>query len=575
MKWGTELTLNSKTKKIDYDTWSNSELISEIKKLEKRRREYGLIWDEERIKEIFEEEVQKKLPVLKENKFKEISTNPKRPINILIEGDNYHALSVLLYTHRGKIDVIYIDPPYNTGKEFTYNDKIVDAEDSYKHSKWLSFMNKRLDIAKKLLSKKGVIFISIDDNEQAQLRLLCNKIFGEDNFIANIIWQKKFSPQNDAKYFSDMHDFILVYARKKNINGEKDGWIRNLLPRTEEMNARYKNPDNDIRGVWASGGLDVKTYTEQYDYPIKTPSGRIVKPPKGTCWRVPRERFNELVKDNRIWFGEKGNNVPRIKRFLSEVQAGIVPTTWWDIKFAGHNQDAKQELNRINIEQSFDNPKPVKLIKRILEIASNKNSTVLDFMGGSGTTGHAVLELNNEDGGNRRFILCTNNENNICTDVCYPRLTRIIKGHTNSKNEKINSLGGNLKYFKTSFVDSEPTDQNKKIMVEQSTEMLCLKEDCFDLIKEGKQFKIFKNHKDHYLGIIYYYNGTDPFKKEIMKINKKINTYVFSLSDVVDEEEFEEVDHLINLKPIPSAILNVYRSIFTYVHTAKLPRKAR
>ncbi|HYL72536.1 MAG TPA: site-specific DNA-methyltransferase [Candidatus Acidoferrum sp.] len=397
------MAINGKPRKIDYNDWSKPELIREIKKLEKRKK-YGLIWDEERTKEIFEEELQKKLPVLNEIKSNQILTNPKQPINILIEGDNYHALSVLNYTHKGKIDVIYIDPPYNTGKEFTYNDKIVDAEDSYKHSKWLSFMQKRLELAKKLLSKKGVIFISIDDNEQAQLKLLCNEIFNEENFVANIVWQKKFSPQNDAKYFSDMHDFILVYARKKNINGEKDGWIRNLLPRTEEMNLRYKNPDNDPRGLWASGGLDVKTYSEQYDYPITTPSGRVVNPPKGTCWRVPKARLNELIKDNRIWFGENGNNVPRIKRFLSEVQAGIVPTTWWDIKFAGHNQDAKQELNRINIEQPFDNPKPVKLIRRILEIASDKNSIVLDFMAGSGTTGNAVLELNKNDNGNRKFI---------------------------------------------------------------------------------------------------------------------------------------------------------------------------
>lgn len=566
------MAINGKLRKINYNSWSKSELIREVKKFEKRKK-YGIIWDEDRTKEIFEEEIQKKLPVLKENKNNAIITNLKQPINIIIEGDNYHALSVLNYTHKNKIDVIYIDPPYNTGKEFTYNDKIVDNEDSYKHSKWLSFMKKRLALAKKLLSKKGVIFISIDDNEQAQLKLLCNEIFNEENFIATIIWQKKFSPQNDAKYFSDMHDFILVYARKKNINGEKHGWIRNLLPRTEEMDARYKNPDSDTRGVWTSGGLDVKTYSEKYDYPITTPSGRVVNPPKGTCWRVSKTRFNELVKDNRIWFGENGKNVPRIKRFLSDVQKGIVPTTWWDIKFAGHNQDAKQELNRINIEQPFDNPKPVKLIKRILEIASDKNSVVLDFMAGSGTTGHAVMELNKQDNGNRQFILCTNNENNICTSICYPRLKKIINGHINSKNVQVEPLGSNLKYFRTGFVDSEPTDQNKKIMVEESTEILCLKENCFDLVIKGDQFKIFKNYKDHYLGIIYYYDGIEPFKKKVLKLDKKINTYVFSLSDIIDDEEFIDVVHLVNLKPIPSAILNVYRRIFAYVQTKKLPRK--
>ena len=243
--------------------------------------------------------------------------------------------------------------------------------------------------------------------------------------------------------------------------------------------------------------------------------------------------------------------------------------------FAGHNQDAKQEFDSFDLQSSFDTPKPIKLIKRILEIASCQNSIILDFMAGSGTTGHAVLQLNKEDGGHRKFILCTNNENNICTDVCYPRLKKVIKGYKNSKGEKIEGLGGNLKYFKTSFVDSEPTDYNKKIMVEQSTEMLCLKEDCFELVREGKSFKIFKNSSDNYLGIILYYDGIDSFKKEILKLDKKINAYVFSLNDTVDEKDFVGIDHLVNIKPIPSAILNVYKRIFAYVQTKKLSRKAR
>ena len=481
------------------------------------------------------------------------------------------------YTHKGKIDVIYIDPPYNLGKEFVYNDKLVDKEDNYKHSKWLSFMKKRLNLAKKLLSKKGVIFISIDDNEQYQLGLLCNEIFGEENFVANIIWQKKYSPQNDAKYFSDMHDFILVYAKKKNKNGEKNGWIRNLIPRTDEMNARYKNPDNDPRGLWKSADLSVKRVTEKDTYEIETPSGKKILPPKGRSWVTSKEKVQEWIKDNRIWFGKTGNNVPSLKIFLSEVQQGLVPTTWWERKFAGDNQEAKQELKAILNDQElvFDTPKPVKLIKRILQVASLKNSIILDFMAGSGTTGHAVLELNKEDGGNRNFILCTNNENKICNDVCYPRLKKTIKGYKNSKGEKIEGLGGNLKYFKTSFVDSEPTDQNKKIMVEQSTEMLCLKENCFEMVKKGRQFKIFKNNDGRYLGIIYYYDGIDLFKKEAQKLDKKINTYVFSLTDGVDESEFDNIRSLVTLKPIPSAILNVYRRIFAYVQTEKLPRKTR
>ena len=384
------------------------------------------------------EQCEEWLPVLTEVKNKNIKNDPSGRENILIEGDNYHALSVLNYTHRGKIDVIYIDPPYNRGKDFMYNDKLVDEQDGYKHSKWLSFMNKRLQLAKKCISRKGLIFISIDDTEQEQLKMLCNEIFGEGNFIASIIWQKKQSPQNDAKYFSDMHDFILVYVKQINRGGSDEGWKKNLLPRTERAIDRYKNPDNDPRGVWSSGGLDVKTYSAEYDYPIITPSGRKVIPPSGSCWRVGSERFQEWVKDNRIWFGKNGDNVPRIKRFLSDTQQGMVPTTWWDRKFAGDNQEAKQELKRILTEQSdmFDTPKPLRLIKRVLQIASHKDSIILDFFAGSGTTGHAVLEMNKEDGGNRQFILCTDNENDICTNVCHPRLENVMNGYSFTGTER-------------------------------------------------------------------------------------------------------------------------------------------
>ncbi len=481
--------------KIDYKKWSKPELVKEIQKLNKRKK-YGLIWDEERVKEVFEEEVKKKLPVLKDVTKNGIEDKSK-PNNILIEGDNYHALSVLNYSHKEKIDVIYIDPPYNLGNEFTYNDKIVDREDTYKHSKWLSFMKKRLELAKKLLSSKGIIFISIDDNEQAQLKLLCNEIFDENNFIATLIWQKKHTSSNDAKYFSDNHDFIFVYAR------DSKKLKINLLTRMESQLSIYKNQDNDSRGVWASGPLQVKTPNQKDIYEIITPSGRKIMPPKGTSWRFSKRKLDELIKDNRIYFGKSGNNVPRFKRFLSDVRDGVIPKTIWLRDEAGDNQEAKQELQNILPDDVFSTPKPVRLIKRILQIASNKESLILDFFAGSGTTGHAVMELNKEDEGNRKFILCTNNENNICTDVCYPRLKKVIKGYKSVKDKKIDGLGGNLKYFKTLFVDSEPTDQNKRVMVEQSTEMLCLKEDCFELVKKGKQFKIFKNHENKYLGIIY------------------------------------------------------------------------
>lgn len=554
------MAINGKPRKIDYSSWSKTELIKEIKKLEKRRK-YGLIWDEDKVKEVFEEEVQKKLPVLKDITKNGIE-DKSEPNNVVIEGDNYHALAVLNYTHSRNIDVIYIDPPYNTGNDstFRYNDRIIDKEDSYRHSKWISFMHKRLRLARRLLAKKGVIFISIDDNEVAQLRLLCNEIFDERNFIATIVWQRKYVSANDAKTISTTHEYLLVYARDKEL------WKPGLFRRTEEQLKAFTNPDNDPRGVWRASDLSARTYSPKTDYVIRGPTGNDFRPPPSRAWTVSKKRFQELLNDNRITFGKDQSNRPMLKKFLTEVKEGITPDTWWSREKAGDNKEARYEIKDIFPDNIFSTPKPTKLIKTCIRVALPKKAgTVLDFFAGSGTTGHAVLELNREDGGSRRFILCTNNENKICTDVCYPRLKKVIKGYKNSKNKVVERLGGNLKYFKTAFVDSEPTDHNKRIMTEQSTEMICLKEDCFELVKEGKQFKIFKNYKDRYLGIVYYDDGIDPFQKEVIKIRKKINTYVFSLDDSVDESDFEKVRQWVNLKPIPATILSTYRRMFAYV----------
>lgn len=295
--------------------------------------------------------------------------------NMIIHGDNLLALKALLPEHEGEINCIYIDPPYNTGNAFEHYD------DSVEHSTWLSLMKPRLELLRMLLSpEKGSIWISIDDDETHYLKVLCDEVFGRSNFVANVIWEKKFSPQNDAKWLSDSHDHILVYAR------DKSAWRPNLLPRTEEMNDRYKNPDNDPRGLWTSGDLSVKTYSASTDYPITTPSGRIVNPPAGYCWRVSKNKLKELIADNRIWFGESGKNVPRLKRFISDVKEGTVSKTIWYRTEVGDNQESKREINVLFQDDQFATPKPERLLKRILDLSTNTGDIVLDSFLGSGTT---------------------------------------------------------------------------------------------------------------------------------------------------------------------------------------------
>ncbi|MEG1142764.1 MAG: DNA methyltransferase, partial [Clostridia bacterium] len=412
---------------MNYSDLSKEELIQLLEESETTSGKYGLIWDREKEPEQIVSECYKSIPILNNCETKNINNNGIN--NILIEGDNFHSLSVLNYTHREKIDVIYIDPPYNTGnRDFIYNDDFINMEDGYRHSKWLNFMSKRLRLARNLLSENGVIFISIDDNEYAQLRLLCDSIFGQINFIANIIWEKAYSPVNLKKHFSENHDYILCFAKNKSQA------ICNGLQRNDEANSRYKNLDNDPRGPWKSSDLSVGPIIKDKVYEIKAPSGRKVMPPKGYCWRLTKERFEEYVTDNRIWFGPDGNNVPSIKRFLSEVKGTMTPMTIWKYTDVGHSQDATQKLKDMFDGQAvFDYPKPVGLIKRIIELYSKKDSIVLDFFAGTGTTGQAVLELNQEDDGNRQFILCTNNENRICENVTYPRLKKIFNGYKNNK----------------------------------------------------------------------------------------------------------------------------------------------
>ena len=348
--------------------------------------------------------------------------------NLYIEGDNLEVLKLLQGSYLAKIKMIYIDPPYNTGNDsFVYHDDFTQSREEYAaeaglidqdtgarmvansstdpryHSQWCSMMYARLLLARSFLRSDGVIFISIDDHEQHHLREICDEVFGERNFVAQFIWQRAFSPKNDAKYVSTSHDYILMYAR--NI----DTFTIGRLPFTEEAKARYKNPDNDPRGPWTSGDLSVKTYNKAYDYPITTPTGRKVLPPKGSCWRVSKERFAELLADNRIVFGKDGNGSPMLKRFLSErKREGMTPTSLLLHEMVGHSKEGAQELNTLMDGRVFDGPKPVRLIRHLMTLANldpQGSDIVLDFFSGSATTAEAVMRANAEDGGNRRFIL--------------------------------------------------------------------------------------------------------------------------------------------------------------------------
>lgn len=358
--------------------------------------------------------------------------------NKIIHGDNLEALKSLLPEYEGKIKCIYIDPPYNTGKEeWLYSDRVnhpqiekwfkktvgKEGEDLSRDDKWLCMMYPRLKLLHKLLAEDGIFFCSIDDYEQANLKLILDEIFGQKNFINNVIWQRAYSPINTKKRFSPNHDFIICYG--KNIVN-----IEFTLERTEEANLRYSNPDNDYRGEWKSSDLSVGPIIKDKIYEIETPSGRKVLPPKGRCWVLTKERFEEFLKDNRIWFGENGSSVPSVKRFKSEVKEGMTPMTVWTYKEVGHTQDAKKEIKTIFLDRDipFETPKSLKLMERILQLgALDKNSIILDSFAGSGTTAHAVLNLNKQDGGNRKFILVEMEE--YAETITAERVKRVIKGY--------------------------------------------------------------------------------------------------------------------------------------------------
>jgi adenine-specific DNA-methyltransferase len=545
-----------------YQNWSKKELVEEIRKLKKRKK-YGVVWEEkpEEVAELCKE----KLPILVEEKDKEIKKSKDSPVNILIDGENYHALSVLNYTHRGKVDVIYIDPPYNTGTGdgFKYNNFYVDVEDSFRHSKWLSFMEKRLKLAKNLLKKDGVIIVTIDDYEVFTLGLLMDEIFGESNRIGILIIETNPRGRTTNKFFATCHEYALFYAKSASVIDIKN------LPLTEEQIANFKFEDEiskyRLLPFRRSGGLSTPDERPNSYYPIyyneeknklsiEKKTGYIEILPidskgKKRVWRQTRPSLIKAIErgDMVVKKMKKGYTILMKDR----IKEGRKPKTIWiNPKYDASSNGTVLLEKILGRSKTFSYPKSLYAVQDTLNviIRDKKEALVLDFFAGSGTTGHAVMEINKNDEGKRKFILCTNNENNICTKVCYPRIKKV--------NE------GNLKYFKTAFVDAKSTDINKKKLVDKSTEMLCLREDCFNEINKGRDFRIFKDNQGKYLGIIYSDDGIGAFKKELKKLNKKFIIYVFSLDESAREEEFEDVKKLVDLKPIPAVILNVYKRIF-------------
>lgn len=384
--------------------------------------------------------------------------------NLYIEGDNLEVLKLLQNSYFNKVKMIYIDPPYNTGNDFIYIDDFAQNIDEYEeakgsfdeegnrlfkntdtngrfHSDWCSMIYPRLVLARNLLADDGVVFISIDDNEQENLKKICDEVFGEKNFIAQVIWERAYAPVNLKKHFSENHDYIICYAK------DIDKAICNGLPRASEANDRYSNPDNDPRGVWQSDNLSVGPIVQSKIYEIITPGGRKVLPPEGYCWRLTKEKFKEYIEDNRIWFGKDGNNVPRIKRFLSEVKQSVTPMTIWKYSEVGHSQDAKQNLKKLFDGKSFfDYPKSVELIKRCIQLYSNESSIILDFFSGSTTTAHAVMQLNAEDGGKRKFIMVQlpekTDEKSEAFKAGYKNICEIGKERIRRAGEKIKEEAG-------------------------------------------------------------------------------------------------------------------------------------
>ena len=548
----------------------------------RENKTYGLVWEDK--PEDVEERLREELPILTEVPERVIiSEDNDAPNHILIEGDNLEALAILAYTHEGKIDVIYIDPPYNTGnKDFIYNDSYVDKEDSYRHSKWLSFMSRRLKIAKKLLSDRGVIFISIDDNEQAQLKLLCDEIFGADRFITNLIWQKK-TGAADANGIAIITEYILVYCLDPQNAKNIFSYNKNAF---DIKRYRYTDEFEKIRGPFYYDSLDRGSiqYSDGLNYGIEAPDGSMIFPNgrlsfvnDGWTWKWSKEKvewgiknkFIEIVPTNK----KKNGWAVKYKIYLNVDNEGnaIEKSVPYKNLISGIlNADAANDIKTIFNSKAFSYAKPIELIKLFINLIANKKGIILDFFAGSGTTLHATMQLNAEDGGHRQCILVTNNENNICEEVTYERNRRVIQGYTNAKGEEVAGLTkNNLRYYRTGFVGRNRSMQNMRKLVNLATDMLCIKEDLYtEQNTFGGQktykgiFRYFDDGKKQML-VIYREEAIDELVDIIydMDIPQPIKVYVFSPSEDPWEGSFDDVSDKVELCALPQALYNTYRRI--------------
>jgi adenine-specific DNA-methyltransferase len=600
--------------KKDYSNLTKDQLLEVIEKLEGKKK-YGLVWDEERVPEKVVTDCQDKLPVLTEVKGKEITTDENEPTHILIEGDNYHALSVLNYTHKGKVDLIYIDPPYNTGSKdnvFIYNDKIIDKNDTYRHSKWLNFMFKRLELAKALMKDEATIYISIDDNSVSQLRLLCNKVFGEDNFIAILPTIMNLKGNQDQFGFAGTHEYTIVFAKNKASalvkefeldDEEMDDWEEDefgFFKRGAPMRAtgaeskRENRPkmfypilvdreskeiipikDNEFKAIYDS---TTKTFDDKHLLAIKEKyeaEGFAVIIPQNDDgsygrWRWGWSNENKEKLKTEVLLSEGNGSFSFYKKQRPSV--GDLPSKKPKSLFykAGYSSSTGTALLKriFGNKKVFNNPKPVDLLKDIILLGSNNNSLIVDFFAGSGTTAQAVLELNRDNpDSNRKLIVCTNNENEICETVTLPRIKSVIKGYAykvKRREIEIDGTGNNLKYFKTSFVaNNRNKDQLKIDITKRCTEMLCLKEGIFNLIKEETDYKIFQQG-NRYLAVYYDFANAslDELKEEMNALKGEKVLYCFTVDNHgLDKANFRGWKN-IRLEPIPQKILDVYKRIF-------------